>query len=150
MYTLDQEIRHSIRKIDSLFKVDRGSNGRFLIISQKKKKLGDEYLKYKKVQDSIYSIMKKINVQNTEKLLEITKDYGFPSKQRLESKTASAYLIFVHSPEQYHKEINSLITSEYKAKRISEYEKAYIFWHINKRKGLPPRLSKNGKIIYDQ
>jgi hypothetical protein len=150
MYSNDQDIRSSLWQIDSIYKVGRNSTGRFLTSKQKKQKLGQDYHNYENAQDSIYSIMKEINITNTRKLIEITQKFGFPSMERLKATKAKAYLIFVHAPKKYYEEIRSLITSEFKANRISEYEKAYIFWHINNRVGFPPRLSKKGKVIYDQ
>ena len=148
MYVIDQNIRYATSEIDSIYKVDRKSNGKYLFEREKKEKLGNKYFEYKKLQDSVLSMRKKIDSLNTEKLLFITKKYGFPSKDRLRAKKASAYLIFVHSHRDYYLTIKNLINSEYKAKRISEYEKAYIFWHLNGRNQMPPRLAKDGSVIY--
>ncbi|MFD2568837.1 hypothetical protein [Pseudotenacibaculum haliotis] len=151
MYTVDQDIRNAIWDIDSIYKVDKKSNnGQYQLNFMKKKKLGERYNQYKKSVDSVYNEMRKIDDSNTNKLLQLTKKYGFPSQERLKAKRASAYLLFVHSPRSYFDEIKALLSSEYKANRISEYEKAYIFWHINDRIGFPPKLAKNGRVIYNK
>lgn len=148
MYIIDQNIRNGSTVIDSIYRVDRKSNGRFLFTKEKKIKLGDKYRLYEKSQDSIYSLMEKIDLSNTEQLIFLTEKYGFPSKERLKASKACAYLIFVHSPKKHHSKIEKIISLEYQKKRISEYEKEYIFWHLKGRKGMPPRLDTNGEVFF--
>ncbi len=148
MYLIDQNIRYSAIKLDSAYKVDRKSNGKHLFYNEKKAKLGNRFTNYKKAQDSILLLRDKIDASNTKKLIQLTKKYGFPGMHRLKAKKASAYFIFVHSPQKYHSKIASLISSEYELGRISEYEKEYIFWHLKGRNGHPPRLKKDGSILH--
>jgi hypothetical protein len=148
MYELDQGVRYAMSNLDSIYKVDWKSNGKPLFAKEKRKKLGEKYGEYRRKNDSLRNLMQRIDNSNTNKLLQLTNQYGFPSKDRLKAIRASAYFIFVHSPKKYRQEIRELITSEYKNKRISEYEKAYIFWHINGRKEFPPRMRQDGSIIY--
>ncbi|SEB41451.1 hypothetical protein SAMN04489761_0566 [Tenacibaculum sp. MAR_2009_124] len=148
MHFLDQKHRHNLIAVDSKYKVDRKNNGgKFLTQKAKRKKLGDNYKNYQKSKDSIKSLVDKTNESNTLLLLDLTKKHGFPSRERLKVYKSSAYFIFIHSPKKYYSSIKEVISKEYKEKRISEYEKAYIFWHINGRGGTPPRLGKDGTIL---
>ena len=150
MYNLDQKHRHSLINIESKYKVDiKSNNGIFLNPKAKKKKLGEKFSSYQKSKDSIRDIIQETNNSNTKLLLSLTEKYGFPSKKRMEIKAASAFFIFVHSPKEYYPKIRDIINSEFKEKRISEYEKAYIFWHIDGRKSMPPRKQKDGSVTYD-
>ncbi|CAM1370932.1 hypothetical protein [Tenacibaculum xiamenense] len=149
MYALDQKHRHNLIAVDSNFKVDTKNNGgKFLTLKAKKEKLGKNFKKYQKSKDSVNNIIAKTDDSNTKLLLKLTEKYGFPSRNRLEVYRASAYSIFVHSPKKYYDTIKEVITKEFKENRISEYEKAYIFWHINGRAGMPPRLKKDGTVLY--
>lgn len=149
MYELDQGHRKNLYKIDSVFGVDKKSAGRFLFTSEKKELLKDRYSEYKRKQDSLWNVIHEIDSINTNKLIKITKKYGFPSQERLKAYRAEAYFLFVHSDRTYFDEIRKLVNKEFKENRISEYEKAYIVWHLDGRKGLPPMLGKDGKVIYN-
>lgn len=148
MHGLDQGSRHKLKDLDSFYGVDRRTNGYFLSFKDKKNRLGDEYVDYKFKHDSIYKTITVIDSINTNKLLALTRQYGFPSKERLGTYHASAYFIFVHSARKYFDEIRTLINEEYDAKRISEYERAYIFWHLDGRNGMMPSVNEDGSVNY--
>lgn len=147
MYEKDQTTRRYFGVIDSIYGLDKDS--RFLSYNLKEEMLGQKYIKYKKEIDSLWVVINKIDNKNTPKLIEITKRHGFPSNQRLGVYKAKAYFLFVHAPQEYFDEINSLIDKEYKEGRIDEYQMSYIFWHTKKqRKGMPPRKGKNGEVVW--
>lgn len=98
--------------------------------------------------DSIWGVMKKNDVTNTEKLIDLVNKYGFPSNERLGVHKAKAYMIFVHSPSSYFNKIRELINVELAEGRITEYKKDYIFWHLNGRNGMPPKVSKDGRTTF--
>lgn len=148
MHESDQGIRHEFTKLDVDYGVDRESNGSFLSFKDKKEILGKEYAEYRRKGDSLRDVMHSIDEVNTKKLLALTKKYGFPSKERLGTYKASAYFIFVHSDRQYFDEIRTLINQEYEEKRISEYERAYIFWHLDGRNGMMPSVNDDGSVNY--
>ncbi len=148
MYELDQSNRLYLDTIDSIFGVDTKSNERYIPILEKKKILGDRYTEYARKRDSVFKIIDSIDVINTKELIAITKKYGFPSRERLKVYKAKAYFLFVHSDRRFFPEIQELIEKEYTAKRISEYEKAYIMWNINGRNGQPPRAGENDTVVY--
>lgn len=148
MHEKDQGIRQEFAELDVFYGVDSETNGRFLFTKDKKEILGEEYTEYKRKGDSLRDIMHSIDEVNTNKLLTLTKKYGFPSKERLGTYHASAYFIFVHSSRKYFDEIRSLIDKEYEAKRISEYERAYVFWHLDGRNGMMPSVNDDGSVNY--
>lgn len=51
-------------------------------------------------------------------------------------------LFYSYIKEKYFDEIKNIIELEFKKKHISEFEKDYIFWHLNRREGVPPRNKK--------
>jgi len=148
MHESDQRIRHEFIKLDVYYGVDLESNGSFLSFKDKKEILGKEYAEYRRKGDSLRDVMHSIDEVNTKKLLALIRKYGFPSKERLGTYHASAYFIFVHSDRQYFDEIRILIEQEYAAKRISEYERAYIFWHLDGRNGMMPSVNEDGSVNY--
>jgi len=146
IYHLDQSLRLLLMKLDTTYNIGMGEGQ--ILPYKVKEQLKDRYSSYKKTKDSIWNAIKINDVKNTERLIAITKKYGFPNNKRLGVYPSRAYFIFVHSPRNYFKEIEELIEKEFKESRISEYEKAYIFWHTGGRKGSPPQLGKDGKVIY--
>lgn len=146
MYVKDQEPRLMLTETDSIFGL--GNNAFGMPVHKKKALLGDKYNAYQYKKDSLWEVIKKNDEVNTQQLIEITKKYGFPNNKRLGVYKAKAYWIFVHSPRVYFDEVRQLIQSEFKAGRLSEYEKEYIFWHLNGRKDMPPRSGKNGEAVW--
>jgi tRNA(Leu) C34 or U34 (ribose-2'-O)-methylase TrmL len=147
IYELDQSSRYGFDKIDSLYRMEKGFMMKRAFGG--KEKLGDEFENYNRKIDSIWDYLKIIDDSNTRELIAITKKYGFPNNKRLDVNKSKAYFIFVHSPRNYFDEIRTLINREYENGRISEYEKGYIFWHLDGRKGMPPMSGKNGEAIWN-
>ena len=146
IFELDQSARHGFDKIDSLYGMEEG----FMMkrTFEGKEKLGNEFENYNKKIDSIWDYLKIIDDSNTKEMLTIVRKYGFPNTERLGVYKANAYFIFVHSPRKYFDEIRTLMNREYGAGRVSDYEKGYIFWHLDGRKGMPPTSGKNGEAIW--
>lgn len=87
----------------------------------------------------LHEILKPLDRKNTEKLIEITKKYGFPGMDYLHHDIP-IFMIFVHSEKKYHQEIKKLILEEFEKGRISEFEKDYILWHLKNRNGMLPGI----------
>ncbi|TXD49767.1 hypothetical protein [Polaribacter sp. IC073] len=99
--------------------------------------------KNQKKQDSLMSLQIDLDNQNTEKLIKIIEEYGFPDKEKLNCKEYIApFLVFVHSQEKYWKKIEKVINIEKNKGRISQGDYDYIMWHLNGRKGSPINLKK--------
>lgn len=109
----------------------------------------EDYESYCYKIDSIWEEMKALDRTNTIQLLEITKKYGFPGNERLGVYKAKAYMIFVHSGSEFFSEIRKIIQKEFELKNISEYQKEYIFWHLNGRERMPPMRGENGEVIWN-
>ena len=90
--------------------------------------------------DSLRVLQQKIDENNTEKLIAITKKHGWLTSKKMECKeNFKTVLIFRHAPKKYWTEIRSLIEKERIAKRISDYEYYLIDNHL---KGRPPLTKK--------
>ncbi|WP_400076959.1 hypothetical protein [Winogradskyella sp. R77965] len=83
--------------------------------------------------DSMKLVRRKIDKYNTEKLIELTKEYGWISGERIDCSDLDTWLIFRHSDPKYFDEISKLIKKEYDAKRISEWHYKLIKNHLEGR-----------------
>jgi hypothetical protein len=108
------------------------------------------YELYQKSVDSLSEIMLSNDSLNTRLIIDITREYGFPSNIRLGSKISKAYLIFANAPKSYFEEIEALIKEEYEAGRMIEFKKEYILWHTGGRKTLPPMAGLKGEAIWQK
>lgn len=86
--------------------------------------------------NTIGGYISNIDNHNTERLIKITRKYGFPNKDRI-GESFMISLIFFHANKRYFDEIARLIEIEYKSKRMNEQTYSMIKWHINGRKGRP-------------
>lgn len=91
---------------------------------------------YKQENDSLWGIIDSIDLANTQRLIEITRKYGFPNVDRID-EPVPAWLIFQHAPEKFHGELKALLASEKTSGRLPALEHAMIQWHLNGRKGSP-------------
>ena len=90
--------------------------------------------------DSLRVLQQKLDENNTEKLIAITKKHGWLTSKKIGCKeNFKTVLIFRHAPKKYWAEIRSLIEKERIAKRISDYEYYLIDNHL---KGRPPLRKK--------
>lgn len=85
--------------------------------------------------DSLWSLQIEIDNQNTRKLIDLTKTYGWLSNERLNCKKLNVWLIFRHSQREYHSEISELIEKEHLEARLRNFEYKLIKDHINGRVG---------------
>lgn len=89
--------------------------------------------------DVIYQQQSAIDDKNTERLIRLTKKYGFPGMKHL-NHDVPVFLVFVHSKIKFYKEVRELIKKEYQAGRVSKFERDFIFWNLNGSKGIPPPI----------
>jgi len=68
---------------------------------------------------------------NTEKLIKLTNDNGFPGMDRLNHKYPVC-LIFVHSDKKFFPEIIELVEREYQKGNMNVWEKDRILWHVDR------------------
>ena len=87
----------------------------------------------KKEIDSLKLIRRKIDKSNTEKLIELTKEYGWISGERIDCPNLDTWLIFRHADPKYFDQISKLIETEHNAKRLSNWHYKLIKNHLNGR-----------------
>jgi len=80
------------------------------------------------------------DIKSTERLIEITKKYGFPSIKRLKKYykkefigVFNPYILFVHSPTKYFDEIKEIMKTEFEKGIINKCEYGHLLWHLNGR-----------------
>ncbi|WP_047547253.1 hypothetical protein [Psychroserpens sp. Hel_I_66] len=101
-------------------------------------KLPDSFSRHKskyskKEIDSMQLLQRKIDDHNTEKLIDLTKQYGWISDERINCQKLNIWLIFRHSQPKYFKDISVLIEKEHDKKRLSDFHYKMINDHINGR-----------------
>jgi hypothetical protein len=82
------------------------------------------------VVDSLWKLQGIIDSTNTLKLIEIIEKVDYPKLFDYEC-IKSSYVIFVHSPKQYHNKIRSLISE--REEYIFEGTVRHINWHLDGR-----------------
>ncbi len=83
--------------------------------------------------DSMNVLQWKIDNYNTEKLIALTKEYGWISDERIDCPQLQIWLIFRHSQKKYFKEILELIEKERAAKRLNDFQYGLIHDHLHGR-----------------
>ncbi|MBQ4915497.1 hypothetical protein J8L85_13665 [Maribacter sp. MMG018] len=71
----------------------------------------------KKQEDSLWNIQNKIDLRNTNRLYEITKEYGWLSKTKLDSVIDPMLFLF-HTPKETIDKMQALLMEEVKANRM--------------------------------
>lgn len=92
----------------------------------------DRKLKY----DSIWDLQERVDMENTRRLIEITKKYGFPNPDRI-GEPLPTWVIFQHSPKIFFDELSELLKVEHANGRLYDNEYAMIKWHMGGREGTP-------------
>ncbi len=83
--------------------------------------------------DSMKFLQRKIDNYNTEKLIELTKEYGWISDERIDCPDLNVWLIFRHSQNKYFEEISQIIEKEHKAKRLNDFQYGLMYDHLHAR-----------------
>ncbi|WP_010232335.1 hypothetical protein, partial [Gillisia marina] len=95
------------------------------------------------------------DAEHTERMIEITKKYGFPSLKRLQpfydkefvDPEFNPYIILVHSPKEYWDELKTLMKSELDQGRISKCTYGHLLWQITGRKSFQPMLDNGYEMV---
>ena len=101
-------------------------NGKIL----KDGKFGRKSTYPKKVVDSVWKLQWKLDNENTEQLIKLTKKYGWISDERINCPKLNIWLIFRHSQKKYYKEISEVIEKEHNAKRLNDFYYKLINDHV--------------------
>ena len=93
--------------------------------------------------------------EHTERMIEITKKYGFPSLKRIKKyydkefvdPEFNPYILFVHSPKRYWEELKVLMKNELENGIIEKCTYGHILWHITGRKSFQPMLDNGFEMV---
>ncbi len=120
----------------------------------------EEMKKLKFVSDSISKIIYKkyinpMDAKHTERMIEITKKYGFPSTKRIRKYYKKEFadpefnplIIFIHSPKKYWDELKELMLKEYQNGIINQCQYGYLLWQFTGRKSFQPMLDNGYEMI---
>ena len=90
---------------------------------------------------------------HTQRLLEITKKYGFPTVKRMNSYLPvkikgefNPIVILLHSPKIFWEEAITLITNEFNIGNLDRCSYGYIMWHLHGRKDMSFLLNNGFKM----
>ncbi len=110
--------------------------------------------------DSIKNIIwrKYINpmdAEHTERMIEITKKYGFPSIKRIKKYYNKDFvdpefnplIIFIHSPKKYWEDLKNLMRKEYKNGTVNQCQYGYALWQFTGRKSFQPMLDNGFEMV---
>ena len=139
--TFDKSETDRIEKLPDSLRVEEMKNGKF-------------------VSDSISKLIfrKYINpmdAEHTERMIEITKKYGFPSTERIKKYYNKEFadpefnplIIFIHSPRKYWDELKELMLNEYQNGVINQCQYGYLLWQFTGRQSFKPMLDNGYKLI---
>jgi hypothetical protein len=98
-----------------------------------------------------------MDAQHTDRMIEITKKYGFPSIERIKKYYKKEFvdpefnplIIFIHSPKKYWEGLKELMLNEYKTGIINQCQYGYALWQFSGRKSFKPML-ENGFIMVEE
>jgi hypothetical protein len=95
--------------------------------------------------------------KHTKRLIEITKKYGFPSRQRIKKyynkeldEEFSPHIIFIHSAKEFWEELEILMTTEKEKGFYNKCQYGHLLWHIHGRKNIQYMLDNGFKFITDE
>lgn len=83
--------------------------------------------------DSIWALQIEIDNRNTERLIILTKEYGWLSDERINCSDLNIWIIFRHAQKKYFDEVSALIEKEFKSGRLSKWHYNLIQNHLNGR-----------------
>lgn len=95
------------------------------------------------------------DAEHTERLIKITRKYGFPSIKRIleyydkdfDDVEFNPFIIFIHSPKKYWNEIDAILKTELKEGRINRCTYGFFLWHISGRKSFQVMLDNGYEFI---
>ncbi|MGG7036886.1 MAG: hypothetical protein ACI7YS_17090, partial [Flavobacterium sp.] len=87
----------------------------------------------------------------------IIKKYGFPSIDRIRKyykkefidPEFNPYILLVHSPEKYWKELKTLMKKELAERRINKCTYGHLLWHVTGRKSFQPMLDNGYEMVQE-
>jgi len=133
---LERDREQLVKELSAM--VEKDQNGRIQLDKLRDDFGGTEVYAFKR--DSLWTVQKTIDDANIERLIAITKKYGFPNVDRIKSPIPM-WLIFQHTTPEYTERVRELITKEHKAGRFPNNEFKIINWHLGGRNGPLPEIN---------
>jgi len=92
---------------------------------------------------------------HTERMIELTKKYGFPSAQRLkrfskDSIDFNPLILLIHSPSEFSKELIEIAEYEKSKNRIKKCDFGYLLWHLKGRSDFKPMLDNGYEMAKNE
>ncbi|WP_201309307.1 hypothetical protein [Flavobacterium sp. MK4S-17] len=94
---------------------------------------------------------------HTKRIIQLTKKYGFPSRERLElysqkefGEEFNPYILMVHAPKVYWEELKVLMKQELLYGTIDRCKYGHLLWHFNGRKDVNDLLNNGFEYIVDE
>ncbi|WP_405368868.1 hypothetical protein [Nonlabens sp. Asnod2-A12] len=95
------------------------------------------------------------DAEHTERMIEITKKYGFPSLNRIKKyydkefidPEFNPYILLVHAPKKYWDELKLLMKNELDIGRIDKCTYGHLLWHFTGRKSFQPMLDNGYELV---
>ena len=96
-----------------------------------------------------------MDAEHTERMIEITKKYGFPGIERIKKYYDKEFvdpefnplIIFIHAPAKYWDELKELMLNEYKNGVINQCQYGYALWQFTGRKSFQPMLDNGFEMV---
>lgn len=96
-----------------------------------------------------------MDAKHTERMIEITKKYGFPSLNRIKKYYDNEFtdpefnplILFIHSPRKYWDELKTLMLEEYKNGTINQCQYGYLLWQFTGRQSFQSMLENGYELI---
>lgn len=139
--TFDKNITDSIENLD---KEERESRSTY-------KPIQSDSLK-NKIWKTYISPMDKLH---TERMIEITNKYGFPSGERLKKITNDSVnfnpiILLIHSPQEFSEELIKIVEYERNKGRIKKCDYGYLLWHLKGRSNFQPMLDNGYQMVKNE
>ena len=94
--------------------------------------------------------------KHTQRLIDITKKYGFPSRQRIKKyykkeldEEFSPHIIFIHSSNEFWEELEYLMKKEKEKGFYNKCAYGHLLWHIHGRHNIQYMLDNGFEYIID-
>lgn len=154
MYHYDQAVR------EYLFyqTFDRSVTDSIENLSDKVREMRQEYrpVKSDSLKEKIWEhYITPMDEIHTQKMIALTKKYGFPSAERLkqfsdEKIDFSPLIILIHSPFDYSEELKQIAIIENKEGRLKKCDFGYLLWHLGGRSDFQPMLDNGYEMIKNE
>lgn len=156
MYGYDQSLReYTIFKTFDKTETNRIENlpDSLRFEEMKKRKFESDSIR----QQILNNYINPMDALHTERMIAITKKYGFPSVKRIKKYYEKDFvdpefnplILLIHAPKKYWEELKELMLNEFEEGTINQCQYGYSLWQFTGRKNFQPMLD-NGFIMVEE